>query len=570
MNGDLRKFNLLAIVCFLLLVASSSLFYLREQIYVRPESYFYLLSLALAITFAQVLFFRENFVWIGFVFFTEVLLIALSFVLTQQALYKTVLGRDPWFHWILTEEIVRRGYIPPYNDIPMPYVKMPNFHLLIASGIILADLQYKWAQFLSAGLPTLILLMLVAYLYSKKLFGHQVGLASLLLVAISDNVLDMVGKSVIPNSVGVALTFLIFYLVYFGNINNNKIKLLAIILATSLVLMHTVSFSFLIWQVFVISTLSLIFRENTAKGYLSVLGLLIVLAIFEWALYSGFYLENLITIFKQLFIYGFDTESYEARLPTTFLDALIARLGMFLYFAIAGVALLWTFVRLFKQRFRDRLMLSNIVATGGIVAGVGSFITPALNGISHRFWYYGEVLSSAFVGWLLVDNRAKNRKITFVFAVILIFLLSFLMMKANVANDDNPLVPYYSQRTGWYDSEITAGKFIISAESEIPLASDFDYSWNLKYLKTYLYSSGKLEEVNRAVPKTFEEVESCGCIFIFRKEGFENRLFYLSGRWTQTPHLPLKDSTPLIDELSEQGSVIYGNNNVLMILEGSK
>jgi len=144
------------------------------------------------------------------------------------------------------------------------------------------------------------------------------------------------------------------------------------------------------------------------------------------------------------------------------------------------------------------------------------------------------------------------------------------MFKANVANDDNPLVPYYSQRTGWHDSEMEAAKFIISKEENVRIASDFDYSWNLRYLKTSLKSSGVLEDINRKTPRTFDEVKNCNCIFIFRKDLFENRLFYLGGRWSQTPHLPLHEKTSLvIRELINEGKgIIYNNGNVLMILTG--
>ena len=261
-------------------------------------------------------------------------------------------------------------------------------------------------------------------------------------------------------------------------------------------------------------------------------------------------------------------ERYEAKLSIPFLDVLRARLGMVLYFAIAGVALLWTFIRLLKGGFRDRVMLSNVVATGGIVAGVGSFLTP-LSEISHRFWYYGEVLSSAFVGSLFVhfikSRNKKLKKILSVGGIIFIALLSLLMFKANMSNDDNPLVPYYTQRTGWHDSELEAGKFIIFREGNIPFASDWDYSANLRYLKTNLISSGVLEDISRVTPRTFEEVKNCNCIFVFRKDLLENRLFYLGGRWTQTPHLPMKHLT-IIKELSTHEVIIYNNENIIMIL----
>lgn len=167
--NNIRIFKFLVILYSLLLIASSLVYYYREDIYIRPESYFYLLTLAVGVTFAQIIFFgRNSRSEVKFLIFVEVLLVALSFTLTQQALYKTVLSRDPWFHWILVEEIVRRGSIPPYEQVPIPYVRMPNFHLVIASGIVLTNLSYKWAQVLFAGFPTLILLMFVAFLYSKS------------------------------------------------------------------------------------------------------------------------------------------------------------------------------------------------------------------------------------------------------------------------------------------------------------------------------------------------------------------------------------------------------------------
>ncbi|MDK2782823.1 MAG: hypothetical protein PWQ32_412 [Thermococcaceae archaeon] len=565
--NNIRIFKFLVILYSLLLIASSFVYYYREDIYIRPESYFYLLTLAVGVTFAQIIFFGKNSrSEVKFLIFVEILLITLSFVLTQQALYKTVLGRDPWTHWIFVEEIVRRGSIPPYEQIPIPYVRMPNFHLVIASGIVLTNLSYKWAQVLFAGFPTLILLMFVAFLYSKKLFDHQVGLISILLVAISDNVLDMVGKSIIPNSLGVASAFLIFYLIYFGKSNDFKINIISVLLTIALAFMHTVSLTFLIWQIFVISILSLILKDKSAKFYLAHFAFLVVLALFVWGIYSGFYLKSLVIIFKQLFIYGFDIERYEAKLPTTFLDAVIARSGMVLYFAIAGIITFYLLIKILKRRaFGVKLSsLSSILATMGILAGAVSFLTPALSEIAHRFWYYGEVLSSAFVGSALA-NLYERKKAVIVFNLIFICALSMLMFKANVANDDNPLVPYYSQRTGWHDSEIEAGKFVISKQGNIPIASDWDYSWNLRYLKTSLMSSGVLEDINRVTPKTFDEVKDCNCLFILRKNLFENRLFYLGGRWTQTPHLPLNNSNLVIRELSGNGGIVYNNNNILIM-----
>nr|WP_289846494.1 hypothetical protein [Thermococcus alcaliphilus] len=555
-------------------------YYFRGDPYIIPDAYYYLLSILSGVVFTQILILEKELNnYMKIVIFFEILLIPLSFITTQQALFKTVLSRDPWVHWVFAEEIMRRGHIPPYSDIPIKYTRMPNFHLLLSSGLIILDVSYKWVQVFVAGISTLILLLIVAYIHSLKLFGDRgPAFIAVLLVAIADNVLDMTGRTIIPNSLGVALAFLIVYLVYSSRISNNKIKFIAVLLTVSLVLTHTVSYTFLIWQVFVITMVSLIFRERNWKDFSLFLGYLVVLAFFEWAVYSGFYLRGLLAISKQLFIYGVSIDRYESHLSVmslSFRDALLARLGMFIYFTLAGTGLLLkTFILLLKEKFQDRITLSNVLSTGAIVAGTVSFLFPALSDLSHRFWYYGEVLSSAFVASLLCQMKNARKLKTFVLVSLIFFIisLSFLMFKANIANDNNPLVPYYSQRTGWQDSELETGRFLISKEGKLEFASDWDYSANLAYLKTNLKSSGVLESINRKTPETFDEVKNCDCIFIFRKDMLGNRLFYLGGRWTQTPHLPLHEKTSFIiwQLITEGEGRIYDNGNVLMALVGDK
>ncbi|MEM3896983.1 MAG: hypothetical protein QW763_06940, partial [Archaeoglobaceae archaeon] len=269
----------------------------------------------------------------------------------------------------------------------------------------------------------------------------------------------------------------------------------------------------------------------------------------------------------QLFVYGFDIERYESRLPTSFLDAVIARSGMILYTVFAGFFALILFIKSLKNK--DEKLLVNTLSTGGILAGASSFLTPAMAGISHRFWYYGEVLGSGFIGniisYMEKSRKEKIKPILKILSVVFLFMLALLMFKANVAADDNPIIPHYSQRTGWTDSELEAGKFIVIRQGNVPLSSDFDYSNNLNFLKTNLLASGVLEKVERVYPRTLEELYEFDCIFVFRKDMFENRLFYLGGRWSQTPQIPLKeDIRTVIYSLNVRGSNVYNNGNVLM------
>ncbi|MEM1672062.1 MAG: hypothetical protein QXT86_08440 [Archaeoglobaceae archaeon] len=565
MNDEKQK--ILAIIYFTLIILSLIIYNNRENLYIRPEAYFYILSIAASLIFLQIITCRNFDKFIIAIIFLEIALLPISFLATQQALFKTVLSRDPWFHWILVEEIVRRGHIPLYEEIPIPYVKMPNFHILIAFGMILTGVPYKWSQFLFVGLPTLLILTSTAFLLYNKIFGLKVAILSVLFVAIADNVLDMCGRNIVPNSIGVAIALTVFYLCCFKNFFDLRIKITAILISFSLVLTHTVSFSFLLYQIAVLTAISFLFRNPQSVSYLNFAVLLIVFAVFEWALYSGLYFGSLITMIKQLFVYGFDIERYESRLPTSFLDAVIARSGMILYTVFAGFFALILFIKSLKNK--DEKLLVNTLSTGGILAGASSFLTPAMAGISHRFWYYGEVLGSGFIGniisYMEKSRKEKIKPILKILSVVFLFMLALLMFKANVAADDNPIIPHYSQRTGWTDSELEAGKFIVIRQGNVPLSSDFDYSNNLNFLKTNLLASGVLEKVERVYPRTLEELYEFDCIFVFRKDMFENRLFYLGGRWSQTPQIPLKEDTKtVIYSLNVRGSNVYNNGNVLM------
>jgi hypothetical protein len=554
-----NKFEILSIAFFVVFTASSLVYYYREDTYIRPMPYFYLLSVCVGIVALQIILCINFKKFHLMLIILEAFLLSASFSLTQQAIYKTVLGRDPWFHWIFVDEIVRAGKIPSYENIPIPYTKMPNFHLLITAGMLLTGTPYKFSQYLFAGLPTLLLELLVLFALTRKVFDLRTAFLAVLILSFADNVLDMTSKSIIPNSIGVSMAFLIYYSLISMNIIDRRIFSLAILLSFSLVLTHTVSYILLLYQVIVIVLISLIYRKEISKKILNLLLILFAFAFLEWTFYSGFYFTSLINIFSQLFIYGFDIERYEARTPFSFFEVILARLGMVIFFLLTGLGIMLVL----KNRFRDHVSLIHTLVTGGMVFGVFAPFSPALASISHRFWYYGEVLGSTFVSYLF--NSKKMLRIT---AVPFLIGLSLLMFGASVSNDDNPLTPYYSQRTGWCDSEVSAGKFLILHEGEIAFASDLDYIYNLDYLKTSILASGKMERIKKAFPKTFEEVELCNCVFVFRKDQFENRLYYLGGRWTQTPHLPTKDDK-LLEKYKREKNVLYANGEITMIWVGA-
>ena len=212
----------------------------------------------IVIVFAQIFIIPQNKTQ-KILLFLEILSIPIIFTLTQQLLYKTVLGRDSWLHWVLTTGIISTGKM--YEIVPSPYVKMPIFHILIASTSIISGLHYKWSSFFIAEIGGLLLNMLVIYLISIRLFNERQAFLSLLFIGISDNILGMIGKSIIPNTIGVGITSLLLILFLKKNLIIDKKKnLIIIILAIGLVFMHTISYSFLFLQLSILLIVEFIYR----------------------------------------------------------------------------------------------------------------------------------------------------------------------------------------------------------------------------------------------------------------------------------------------------------------------
>ncbi len=558
-----RIFKILSILYFLLFIASSLVFWARGDSYVRPELYFVLLALISTIVFAQIMIVNKNYAQKILIFF-QIFIIALSFTFTQQALYETVLGRDPWAHWTLVEIIARTGQIPNFQDILNPYVTMPNFHILTATSMIVCEFSYKWAQYFTIAIPTLIILMLTALLLANKVFENQkIGYLACLFVAISCNVLDMVGKSIIPNSLGVAIAFLMLYLFMKDQFTrDSRWQILVIVMALGLVFLHTIAYTFLLLQS-VILLFAFIFHDRKHFGKVGMWVItLLALAILQWAYISIFYFEHVIRIIAAMFLYGFYIEGYKAALAVPFEYVLLARLGMVIFFGLAGIGILLTF----SEHHRDKYKLALVLIAGAMIGGSISFLMPALAAISHRFWFYGQVLGGFFVSFLMVKLwvSTKSPMLKNVFTLALVFFLSWLMFVASVANNDNPLVSEYTIRTGWFDSEIASAKFILLNSNNIPIASDFDFAFYLRYFKTNMIESNRLLHIPLSTPRTFKEVfqESEG-LFILRSKLIEDRQFILGGPWDQNPHVPLgRKINNLIKDFSTFRNLVYNNQNI--------
>lgn len=578
MRDKIKTPKFFSLFFFVLFILSLIVYYFRRNPYVRPNFYFYFLALMTGVIFYQIVVITDNNNLKKALVFVEIILVSLLFTSTQQALYKTVLSRDPWDHGAVISQILITHHIPTYESIGSPYVRMPNFHLLISSSILISNITYKWASYISIGVLVLMLVALITYKVGKYVFGStKMALTSVLLLTISDNVLDKTGKTIFPNSIGVSIAFLVFYLILRGKINT-KLKALLALIILSLSITHTISYLFLIIQTIFILFIFIIYPDNTQRvkiiGYMLII--MWVAAILVWGFVSGHYMRTFIGMAMKL-ITGLNVERYKSSLTIPFKFVLLARLGMIVYFGLAGVGILHYLYTKMRKKALNTVQLA-LLSNSAFFVGFGSLTFLIWPGIAHRFWYYGEILGSFFVAYFLLlcfyDSK-KHKQIKKVLTGGGILILSWLMFMAPISNDDNPLVPQYSTRTGWHDSEIQAGMFVLHNSGNTPISSDWDYIGGLNDLKWMFTDTppSNLSEytgigwsINVKFPKSFTEIiHNSGYLFIFRKNLIKDRSFELGSRWEKIKYMPLTNN---VSEILKEGvlkkNTIYTSENVII------
>lgn len=571
---DKELFKLSGIIYFILMSLSYILFWNRNELYVRPLGFFVILAISGVVISIQILGAKNTLQQL--LVFSEVILLSLTFTLTQQLLYKSPLSRDPWTHWALISQILYKGHIPAYQNIKTPYAYLPNFHLMISTYILVGGVPYKWASYLIIGFSTLALLNIMVYLLGFiVLEKKEISLIGILFLATADNVLDMTGKNIVPNSLGVALALVLFYFMWKYYPNRPRVTLCIYLMTFGLALTHTLSYGMLIQQIAILLLLSLILvrRNDYSLSVARLILVMFIIALFTWGLWAHVYFRSMIMLLESL-VKGIEPSKYVAKLSIPIEYVILARLGMIMYYSITGFTALYIFFnQLKRKKIRRELMLVILMVLffGGI--GVFAFLNPRWSGIAHRYWYYGEVIGSVILGNITfyILKKPGYEKL---FGSILVFTLIFLMFGASISNDDNPLIKEYSTRTGWHNSEITAGFFAIE-KTKGPLASDWDYIMNLNNVKWISEAHPPSNPpkyadigwiINAKFPKSFSEIFSeNGYSFILRKELVKNYAFWLGPRWGMIQYTPLHEG---IGGIIKTGNIvkntIYSSGNVLI------
>lgn len=476
-----RRLIIIFYIFFVLLFLSSILIiFLRDSLYERPLGYFFIISSLAGLIGCQIIVSEKK---DGIPILIQIILLGINISWSQLVIFSGIIGVDPWYHQWLTTSISYSGYIP----VGEAYSNLAFFHLLISSSSILLNIHYKFAAMLTVSLLQIILIPIIIFILSMKLFedNRKIALLSSLFAIIANHQIFMSFWS-IPNAFAVLYVIIIIYLIFSLRTGiETKFTLLIFILMFSLILTHTITSFFLCLLLFTIYFINF-FHNSLFKQKIFNIGsylpfLFIIIMIGWWGYASG----SIYNILK-LFSWGFSRD-YFIRYPKEYLnfiqsdyllpELLFNNIGFFLFFSLAFIGLLYMI-----SKDNSKLCFSYaIIAIIPLFAGYFSLISN-LSLIDHRWWYFAQIflsipLSLSILYIIKIINFKYNySRFILLFSIISIFC--FLLIVTPIANIDNhKFSPNTGVRYSLKNSEITGAKFF-STYSSGNIASDFDYCSN--------------------------------------------------------------------------------------------
>jgi len=438
-------FKLLQIVFFIVFFLSIISLYTREHLYERPLLYFVFTSVMVGVLAIQIMLMDEN-SYTALIFF-QVILIGVSLSWSQQLISSSLLGIDPWYHQDVTYNIVNTNHIPEGS-----YSKLPMFHLLITSILILTEFDYKFASMLSISLLQIICNVLFLFLIARYIYSKNIKicfLATLLLIISNYHI--FMSYWLIPN--GFAMIF--FLPILFVMIKLRKSRpvistLISIFFAITLTLTHTITAMFTAITLFVYwigsNIYPFIYPNNSNNKYpyaeiisISYCTLFLVMMVSWWSFASGH-----IVALSKLIKWGFSID-YFVNTPHEILtesiynipqsEQLFNNIGMFIFFSLSFIGLFFMISNKYVSHISFNFALIGIMplSLGYLFYITGNSI------IEQRWWYFAQIMLSIPVALslFLISQSLKRFNIEHIFMFLGISFISFLLIMSPPANADN-------------------------------------------------------------------------------------------------------------------------------------
>jgi len=509
--------NLLFFILFFYSIASVIL---RPELYSRPLEYFISTAVMATILAIEILFLPKGKTHTSFIL-VKITLIALSLRWIPQFIFPGLIGVDTWTHQMFVTKILETGSISAGYD----YSNLPVMHLIIATTMLITDLNYKFVTMLSISLLHVVGLVFV-FLLGRFIFNPKVGLLAALLLGVAGYWIDL-GMAIHPTTLALVLVAMLIYLIFKARQDNSiTLTSLYLLIMGILILTHTVTalclaiILFSLWLGF--ELYKKLYRDRFDVPVTIWLVTLFVIAMLSWWTYVSGHTTTLAELIKS----GFRVERWALAEPmagVSFSEWLLYMLGFLLFYAFSIIGLFPMLARRFGNGHSFALALA------GFVLLVIAFLSVplGLTGILPQRWWWNSHLILAIpaaFGLLSVCGWFKSKTNGALILATLVLVLSFFSITAAQANFDNLI---YTENTAaryaFIESEL-------SAMNTIPQISDRRVGVATPSARFYL-------ELNRNVPvkkiaanlRARDFTDCTGIIVIIRDEVANNYFDFNGG-----------------------------------------
>jgi len=231
--SNLRHQKLLNIFFFTLYPIT--LFIYHNQLYLRPFSYFVLISLLVGILSIEIIVCNGK---SQIQLLSKILLLSATFWFETFYNFPSLSGADSYWHTKIVQLILDTAHMPSI-EISYKYFYYPIFHILVSVGSIIPNIDIKDSLFFTISFPNLVCSIFL-YLISSRIFNKSSGLITVLLYNFSDSIIDNDVLNMTPSSL-VLCYFLVIIHIYYKNKICIENRLILLFLTFISVITHQLS-----------------------------------------------------------------------------------------------------------------------------------------------------------------------------------------------------------------------------------------------------------------------------------------------------------------------------------------
>ena len=435
---DDKYYNLFPAAFFMFLTISVILLYTS---YVRPYSYYAVITVMATLILVQILFFRSNTNRSMLILFQSSLLLLDLIWGVNLNYFFSIERTDSFFHSWMIQILVEEGAINEHFDL---YRAFPLWHILCASFYKIAalDVAFYRAMYLVNGI-IFAAIPPGAYILSKRLFGEEkIALIAALFVAFYPDVLKYGIAALARSPISLLGLLLVVALLYHRSL---AATLVAIAMTVSIIVFHTVSIPFVLVVLAVLFVLQKIYvavneREIVDSNYL----VFAVVAMIAYWMYIS--LELFATLIRNI------TASAPDEITAT--GVFLAPMNELFNYLQYSPLLFFLLIGALEALRKDHIsQTAKVICLAGLLFTVVSFPGPSLlitklggNFNIDRFGEYVFFIITIGVALGFYTIYARSKKPLKSALIILFMVLVFLSVSNDFIASDNPIVkrPFYT------------------------------------------------------------------------------------------------------------------------------